>query len=66
MNGRKAKKLRKFAQMLSVGKPLVQYHDKALNPRRPTHRTRFMYDCTRLVYRNLKRSDVQLGDMFNK
>ena len=58
MNGRKAKTLRKLAQALSVGKPLVQYEEKALNPRRPTNRTRFLYDCTRLVYKNLKRSDI--------
>ena len=58
MNGRKAKKLRKFAQALSVGKPQVQYEDKALNPRRPFNRTRFLHDCTRLIYKNLKRSDI--------
>ena len=54
MNGRQAKKLRKLAQMISVGKPNVQYEERALNPRRPTSRTRFLYDCTRLIYRNLK------------
>lgn len=64
MNGRKAKQLRKLAQMISVGKPLVQYQDKALNRRRPTARTRVMYECTRLVYKNLKRSTINLGDMF--
>lgn len=55
MNGRNAKKLRKIAQEISVGKPLVQYEDRALNRRRPTHRTRLLYDCTRLIYRNLKK-----------
>lgn len=63
MNGRKAKKLRKLAQMLSVGKPIVQYEEKALNPRRPTNRTRLMHDCTRLVYKNLKRSNVNLDSV---
>ena len=55
MNGRKAKKLRKMAQMLSVGKEEVQYEERALNRQRPTARTRFLYDCTRLIYRNLKK-----------
>lgn len=55
MNGRKAKKLRKFAQELSVGKPKVQYEEKALNRHRPFNRTRFLHDCTRLIYRNLKK-----------
>ena len=63
MNGRKAKKLRKVAQMLTVGKKMVQYEDRALNPRKPTHRTRFMYDCTRLAYKNLKRSTIDLSGM---
>ena len=63
MNGRRAKKLRKLAQMISVGKPLAQYEDRALNRRRPTHRTRFLYDCTRLVYKNLKRSTINVEDM---
>lgn len=66
MNGRKAKQLRKLAQMLSVGKPLVQYEDKALNPRRPTRRTRFLYDCTRLVYHNLKRTNIDVKGMFKR
>lgn len=65
MNGRKAKKLRKLAQMLSVGKPNAQYEDRALNHRRPTHRTRFLYDCTRLVYKNLKRNTHNLKDIFS-
>ena len=64
MNGRKAKKLRKVAQMLTVGKPMAQYEDRALNPRKPTKRTRFLYDCTRLAYRNLKATDVVLGGLF--
>lgn len=61
MNGRKAKSLRRVARMLSVGKPVVQYEERALNPRRPFNRTRLMHDCTRLVYKNLKRSNVNLA-----
>lgn len=55
MNGRSAKRIRKLAQQMSVGLPNVQYTDKALNPRKPTRRTRFLYDCTRLIYHNLKK-----------
>ena len=66
MNGRKAKKLRKVAQMLTVGKPMAQYEDRALNPRKPTRRTRFLYDCTRLAYKNLKRSTIDLGGLLKK
>lgn len=55
MNGKKAKMIRRLAEQLTVGKDKVQYHEKALNPRRPTARTRFLHDCTRLVYRNLKK-----------
>lgn len=54
MNGQKAKKLRKLARELSVGKPIVAYEEKALNRSRPFKRTRFMHDCTRLIYKNLK------------
>lgn len=63
MNGRKAKKLRKIAQTLSVGKPVVQYEERALNARRPFNRTRLMHDCTRLVYKNLKRSNINLDSV---
>ena len=56
MNGKKVKMLRKAARQMTVGMPAVQYEDKALNMRKPTQRTRFLYDCTKLVLRNLKRS----------
>ena len=55
MNGKKAKMLRSIAQEMSVGIENVRYTDKALNPRKPTRRTRFLYECGRLVYRNLKK-----------
>ena len=55
MRGKKAKMLRKLALQMTVGMPMVQYHDKALNPRRPTRRTRLLYECSRLAYRNLKK-----------
>lgn len=55
MNGRKAKMLRKLAEEMSVGVPAVKYTDKALNPHKPTRRTRLLYECGRLVYRNLKK-----------
>ena len=54
MNGKKAKMLRRLAEEMSVGIPQVKYQDKALNPRKPTRRTRMLYECGRLVYRNLK------------
>ena len=54
MNGAKAKMCRRLARQSTVGMPLVKYTDKALNPRKPTRRTRFLYECTRLVYRNIK------------
>jgi hypothetical protein len=54
MRGKKAKMLRRLARQTTVGMPNVQYTDRALNPRKPTRRTRFLYECTRLVYRNLK------------
>lgn len=55
MNGKKAKMIRRLAEQITVGLPEVQYQDKALNPRNPTRRTRFLYDCGRLAYKNLKR-----------
>lgn len=54
MNGKKAKLLRRLAEEMSVGIKQVQYTDKALNPRKPTRRTRMLYECGRLIYRNLK------------
>ena len=54
MNGKKAKMLRRLAEEMSVGIPQVKYTDRALNPRKPTRRTRMLYECGRLVYRNLK------------
>ena len=54
MNGKKAKMLRRLAEEMSVGIPEVKYTDRALNPRKPTRRTRMLYECGRLVYRNLK------------
>ena len=47
--------LRKLAEEMSVGVPAVKYTDKALNPHKPTRRTRLLYECGRLVYRNLKK-----------
>ena len=55
MNGKKAKMLRKLGREMSVGTPEVKYTDRALNPRKPTRRTRFLYECGRLIYKNLKR-----------
>ena len=55
MRGKKAKMLRKLAYQMTVGMPIRQYEDRALNPRKPTRRTRFLYECSRLVYRNLKK-----------
>jgi hypothetical protein len=55
MRGTKAKMLRRGARSMTVGMPDVQYTDRALNPRKPTRRTRFLYECTRLVYLNLKK-----------
>ena len=54
MRGSKAKRIRKVARMMSVGQPEVQYTEVALNPRKPTKRTRFLYECGRLMYHNLK------------
>ena len=55
MRGKKAKKLRALAQKITVGKEDRKYTDQALNRKKPTRRTRFLYDCTRLAYRNLKK-----------
>ena len=55
MRAKKAKMLRKLTLEMTVGMPNVQYHDKALNPRKPTRRTRFLYECSRLAYRSLKK-----------
>ena len=55
MNGKKAKMLRKLAEEMSVGLPKVKYTDKALNPRKPSRRTRLLYECQRLINNNLKR-----------
>lgn len=55
MRGKKAKILRRIANEMTVGMEKVQYTDRAINPKKPTRRTRFLYDCTRLAYRNLKR-----------
>lgn len=55
MNGAKSKLLRRLSEEMSVGKAAVKYQERALNPRKPTKRTRLLDDCTRLVYRNLKR-----------
>ena len=56
MNGKKVKKLRGIARRITVGKENAKYEDRALNSHKPASRTRFLYDCTRLVYLNLKRS----------
>ncbi len=55
MRGKKAKRLRRIAESFSVGVKEVQYTDKALNPRKPARRTRFLYECGRLVYKNIKK-----------
>jgi hypothetical protein len=55
MNGKKAKLFRRVAENMTVGMDKVQYTDKALNPRKPARRTRFLYECNRLVYRNFKK-----------
>jgi hypothetical protein len=55
VNGKKAKMLRRIAEEMSVGIEEIKYTDRALNPRKPTRRTRFLYECGRLVYRNLKK-----------
>lgn len=55
MRAKKVKMLRKLAQQMTVGLDNRSYMDKALNPRKPTRRTRFLYECTRLAYKNLKK-----------
>ena len=55
MNARTAKLLRKSARHMTVGQKDVQYRDVALNPEKPTRRTRQLYECTRQVYRELKK-----------
>lgn len=54
MNGKKAKMLRRLSEQMSVGIENVKYTDRALNRRKPTRRTRFLYECGRLIYKNLK------------
>lgn len=55
MNGKKAKMLRRAAESVSVGIDDVKYTDRALNKRKPTRRTRFLYECSRLIYKSLKK-----------
>lgn len=55
MRGKKAKEMRRFAQSMTVGKDDRKYTDVALNKEKPTRRTRKLYDCTRQVYKALKR-----------
>jgi hypothetical protein len=55
MNGKKAKMLRKAARQMTAGMQNVKYTDVALNPHKPTRRSRQLYDCTRRVYKELKR-----------
>ena len=55
MNGKKARMLRRLSRQMTVGIPEVKYTDQALNPRKPTRRTRVLYECGRLVYLNLKK-----------
>lgn len=55
MRAKKAKMIRRLARQMTVGRPERQYHERALNPKKPTRRTRFLYDCTRQVYQNIKK-----------
>lgn len=55
MRAKKAKMLRRLAQQMTVGLDKRSYTDKALNHHKPTRRTRFLYECTRLAYKNLKK-----------
>jgi hypothetical protein len=55
VNGKKAKMLRKIGHEMAVGMEHVKYTDKALNPHKPTRRTRFLYECGRQIYLNLKK-----------
>jgi len=63
VRGKKAKMLRRLARQMTVGMPTAQYQDKALNPRKPTKRTRFLYECTKLVNKNLKRAYKTRGKL---
>lgn len=54
MRGKKAKQLRRMARQMTTGMENVKYHDRALNPAKPTRRTRHLYECTRHVYKALK------------
>lgn len=47
--------LRKIGHEMAVGMEHVKYTDKALNPHKPTRRTRFLYECGRQIYLNLKK-----------
>lgn len=55
MNGRMAKALRRKAHEMSVGLPWAKYRDIALNPEKPTRRTRQLYECGKRDYHDLKR-----------
>ena len=55
MRGKKAKMLRRAARQMTTGMDDVKYQDIALNPQKPTRRTRQLYDCTRQVYQHLKK-----------
>lgn len=55
MNGKKAKMIRRLANQMTTGMKLRQYKDEALNPLKPTRRTRTLYDCTRQVYQGIKK-----------
>jgi len=56
MRGKKAKMMRRLANQMTPGMKRVQYQEKALNPKKPTRRTRLLYECTRLIYRNIKKT----------
>lgn len=56
MNRRKSKMIRRLAEQMTTGLPDTQYTDVALNPKKPTRRTRQLYNCTRLVYQRLKKN----------
>jgi len=48
MNGKKAKKLRSEARALTVGYPVVAYTKRRFS-------TELKYQCTRFVYKQLKK-----------
>lgn len=52
---KKVKRLRRIARSMSGVMPEVKYMEQALNPKKPTKRTRFLYECGRLIYKNLKK-----------